>query len=63
LYRRARAGEIADFTGISSPYEEPDHPSWGPILRMTKPVAAWTSSPGCFGEALLAAREKPLEFE
>ncbi|MBB3120357.1 adenylyl-sulfate kinase [Pseudoduganella violacea] len=23
LYRRARAGEIADFTGISSPYEEP----------------------------------------
>jgi len=24
LYARARAGEIADFTGISSPYEEPD---------------------------------------
>jgi len=23
LYARARAGEIADFTGISSPYEEP----------------------------------------
>ena len=23
LYRKARAGEIADFTGISSPYEEP----------------------------------------
>lgn len=23
LYRRARAGEIADFTGISAPYEEP----------------------------------------
>lgn len=23
LYKRARAGEIADFTGISSPYEEP----------------------------------------
>lgn len=23
LYRRARAGEIKDFTGISSPYEEP----------------------------------------
>lgn len=26
LYRRARAGEIKDFTGISSPYEEPDNP-------------------------------------
>ncbi len=24
LYARARAGEVADFTGISSPYEEPD---------------------------------------
>ncbi len=27
LYRRARAGEIKDFTGISSPYEAPEHPS------------------------------------
>ncbi|MCH8177952.1 MAG: adenylyl-sulfate kinase [Proteobacteria bacterium] len=26
LYQRARAGEISDFTGISSPYEEPDEP-------------------------------------
>jgi adenylylsulfate kinase len=26
LYRRARAGEIKEFTGISSPYEEPDNP-------------------------------------
>ena len=26
LYKRARAGEIKDFTGISSPYEEPDAP-------------------------------------
>jgi adenylylsulfate kinase len=25
LYKRARAGEIKDFTGISSPYEEPKH--------------------------------------
>lgn len=24
LYARARAGEVSDFTGISSPYEEPD---------------------------------------
>jgi adenylylsulfate kinase len=26
LYKRARAGEIKDFTGISSPYEEPSNP-------------------------------------
>jgi adenylylsulfate kinase len=26
LYKRARAGEIKDFTGISSPYEEPTDP-------------------------------------
>ena len=26
LYRRAKAGEIKDFTGISSPYEEPESP-------------------------------------
>lgn len=26
LYRRARAGDIKDFTGISSPYEEPVNP-------------------------------------
>ncbi|MBF0108951.1 MAG: adenylyl-sulfate kinase [Magnetococcales bacterium] len=26
LYKKAREGEIRDFTGISSPYEWPDHP-------------------------------------
>jgi adenylyl-sulfate kinase len=26
LYRRARKGEIPEFTGISSPYEPPEHP-------------------------------------
>lgn len=25
LYKKARAGEIPDFTGISAPYEEPEH--------------------------------------
>lgn len=25
LYKKARAGEIKDFTGIGSPFEEPDH--------------------------------------
>ncbi len=27
LYRRARRGEIAEFTGISAPYEIPEHPA------------------------------------
>ena len=31
LYRKARAGEIADFTGISAPYEPPP----APALRLT----------------------------
>jgi adenylylsulfate kinase-like enzyme len=26
LYKRARAGELKDFTGIDSPYEEPQAP-------------------------------------
>jgi len=26
LYKKARAGEVKNFTGISSPYEKPDHP-------------------------------------
>jgi adenylylsulfate kinase-like enzyme len=26
LYRRARGGEIPEFTGISSPYEPPENP-------------------------------------
>ncbi len=27
LYKKARAGEITNMTGISAPYEEPEHPS------------------------------------
>jgi adenylylsulfate kinase-like enzyme len=27
LYKRARSGEIANFTGISAPYEPPESPS------------------------------------
>jgi adenylyl-sulfate kinase len=26
LYKKARAGEVKNFTGISSPYEQPSHP-------------------------------------
>ena len=28
LYKKARAGEIADFTGVSAPYEAPDAPEF-----------------------------------
>jgi len=27
LYAKARAGEVAEFTGITAPYETPDHPA------------------------------------
>ncbi|MFH1020963.1 MAG: adenylyl-sulfate kinase [Pseudomonadota bacterium] len=27
IYRKARFGEVAHFTGITSPYEEPEHPN------------------------------------
>ena len=26
MYKRARAGKILDFTGVSDPYEEPQNP-------------------------------------
>lgn len=26
LYKKALAGEVSDFTGVSAPYEEPEHP-------------------------------------
>ena len=26
MYRKARAGELKNFTGISDPYEAPEHP-------------------------------------
>jgi len=31
LYRKARAGEVSGFTGISAPYERPEHPDM--VLR------------------------------
>ena len=40
LYRRARAGEIRDFTGIDSPYEEPESPD----LRLLPGTDAATNS-------------------
>ena len=28
LYKKARGGEIPNFTGINAPYERPEHPEW-----------------------------------
>jgi adenylylsulfate kinase len=39
MYRRAQAGEIANFTGLSDPYEEPEQPDLI-IHTDTEPVAA-----------------------
>ena len=27
MYKKAREGEIAEFTGVSSPYEDPENPA------------------------------------
>jgi bifunctional enzyme CysN/CysC len=40
LYKKARAGEIANFTGISSPYEAPEAPEIRIDTRMVSPEAA-----------------------
>ncbi|WP_431469961.1 sulfate adenylyltransferase subunit CysN [Sphingosinithalassobacter sp. LHW66-3] len=40
LYRKARAGEIANFTGISSPYEPPERPEIHIDTRRTSPEEA-----------------------
>jgi adenylylsulfate kinase len=49
LYAKARRGEIKDFTGISSPYERPEHPE---IIVQT------TSTPQAGAETVLAYLRK-----
>lgn len=53
LYQRARAGEIADFTGISSPYEAPVNPD----LRVNTGESALDRG---VAEVLDALREKGI---
>lgn len=50
LYRRARRGEIRDFTGIDSPYEAPEHPEL--VLDTAR------FSPECCVQTVLAYLEK-----
>lgn len=56
LYKRARAGEIKDFTGISSPYEEPLNPEL--ILDTDK-----SSLDECVEQVLVLLRERGILAE
>ncbi len=57
LYKKARAGEIPEFTGISAPYEEPEHPelvidtSTEPLEVSAKRVIDYLESRGVFNVA------------
>ena len=51
LYKMARAGAIPEFTGISAPYEEPEHP------EITVDTAALSVEEGV-GEVLAALRAR-----
>ena len=52
LYRRARAGEIAEFTGISSAYEAPEDPELHlrsgdrPLVESVEAALAWLGAHG-----------------
>ncbi len=52
LYKRARAGEISNFTGVSAPYEDPESPELHvdtgtlSIEESTKVVLSWLEEQG-----------------
>lgn len=56
LYRKARKGEIKEFTGISSPYEEPEQPELSidtasqPIEACVKQILAYLVERGVYRE-------------
>jgi bifunctional enzyme CysN/CysC len=51
LYKKARAGELKNFTGVDSPYEAPEHPEIRLDTTKTTPeaaaeeIVAWLGSP------------------
>ena len=55
LYKKARAGEIKNFTGIDSPYEAPENPeirldtTQGTAEAAAEQVIAWLESHGYLG--------------
>ena len=58
LYKRARAGEISDFTGVSSPYEAPEAPEFE-ILTAEKSVEDSLTSLVEFALGLVAKKDVP----
>lgn len=57
LYKKARAGQIADFTGISSPYEVPENPELvvdTEVMTVTEAVDMITSY--CTENGILGAK-------
>ncbi len=54
-YRRARAGEIQNYTGISAPYEEPVNPEMvvsteqDSVERLVERLVGWLEREGLFG--------------
>jgi bifunctional enzyme CysN/CysC len=42
LYKKARRGELSNFTGIDSPYEPPEHPELEILTTSCTPEAAAT---------------------
>ena len=40
LYRKARRGELKNFTGVDSPYEPPEHPELEIYTPSCEPEAA-----------------------
>jgi bifunctional enzyme CysN/CysC len=60
LYRRARAGEIADFTGVSAPYEPPPSPELV-IDGATETIADSLARLVAYVERVFAVDEQTLE--
>jgi hypothetical protein len=46
LYRKARAGEVSEFTGISAPYERPEYPDMVAADRFPRCLAGCRGSDG-----------------
>jgi bifunctional enzyme CysN/CysC len=55
LYKKARAGDLKNFTGIDSPYEAPEHPELRIDTTTIGPVEA--------AERIVAWLEGELDYE
>ncbi len=66
LYRKARAGELREFTGLSAPYEAPEAPELVLDTRRSAPESKRRAiarlRPPAFSAFLTALRNKGIEF-